>query len=95
MRPLAGGARALCFVNFAARPARVACDLGCISALGMRIGSAVRVRDLVARVELPVRSLHELVVELEAEGGSALWRIEAALQPGDISAREEILASGA
>ena len=78
-RPLAGGAHALCFVNFAAESARVRCDAACLAAVGLAKGVAVHVRDLVGRADVRMKKLHHEHIELELAGGgtSALWRIEA------------------
>ena len=74
-RPLADGSHAMCFINFASQPALVVCDEACLSALGSAMGADVQVRDVVRRVDLPLGKLQPLQTRLEADGGSALWRV--------------------
>lgn len=77
-RPLSDGGQALCFINFASTPAAVACDARCLASIDLHVGQPVKLRDLVRRVDLDVHTLPErLEVKLDAEGGSALWLVEA------------------
>jgi len=74
-RPLVGGERALCFVNFAPGPATVRCDATCMSG-GAAAGSAARfhVRDVVQRVDLEGERT-SLEVTLPGNGASLLYRL--------------------
>lgn len=75
-RPLTGKAHALCFINFASEPARVVCDANCLEAIGLSKGTAVQVRDLVNGRNVSMHALDVLEVTLNADGDSALWRIQ-------------------
>lgn len=73
-RPLDGGAAALCFVNFALEPARVACDAECLARAGFPRG--VHARDVVAHRDLG--ALASVDFEVPGDGGSVLLRVSAA-----------------
>ncbi|KAL3920023.1 MAG: hypothetical protein SGPRY_005412 [Prymnesium sp.] len=73
-RPLKGGARALCFVNFASSDSLVRCDATCLRAAGV-VGNWT-VRDVVLHKRVGVRRPRqpEVSMRLQAhktEGGHA------------------------
>lgn len=78
-RPLAGGEAALAMINFAYSPATVTCDSECLASVFASTGAAptlVRARDLVAgRLLAQSEPQGEISVTLQAEGGSALFRL--------------------
>ena len=83
VKPLAGGARAVCVVNWAPTAAVVDCPAaGTSNLIGPNVCSMallgvegrVTARDLVARRDLG--ELAALHVPLEPDGGSALFRLE-------------------
>jgi hypothetical protein len=78
-RPLAGGEAALAIINFAFRRATVTCGSDCLADVFPPAGAApmrVRARDLVARKPLAKgKPVGEISVKLEADGGSALYRL--------------------
>ncbi|KAG8470565.1 hypothetical protein KFE25_008986 [Diacronema lutheri] len=71
VRPLEGGAAAICLVNFAPDVARIVCDAACLDQAGFPLG--VHVRDVVARRDMgPVQSLD---MDVPGDGGSFLFRV--------------------
>ena len=74
-RPLASGAHALCFINFAPHEATTTCDTACLR--GLSITTRARVRDVVARRNLDVVDVTDgLSVTLAGDGGSALYVVD-------------------
>ena len=63
------------FLNNGPVPASVTCDSACWAKTGLAGGTVVSVRDLWRHVSLGNRSTADFTVELEAEGGVAMFRL--------------------
>mmetsp|Transcript_621 Transcript_621/g.2125 ORF Transcript_621/g.2125 Transcript_621/m.2125 type:complete len:472 (+) Transcript_621:15-1430(+) len=78
-RPLSNGDAALAMINFAFAPARITCGAACLRTIFPQSAGApidVRVRDVVARKDvMGLEPQSEVALVLQADGGSALFRL--------------------
>lgn len=76
-RPLVDGSWAVAFLNAGPTAMEVVCDAACLQEMGWEVAQALSIRDLWAHAELAdvVIGSTNLTVTLDADGGSAMYRV--------------------